>query len=201
MLAYTLTHSPRDCAILTALNWLASQPVYLDTETTGLGTGAEICDLAIIDQFGKPLFDSLIKPCRIIPDAAIEVHHITNEMVAKAPTIADCWPKIRWLLSGRVIITYNADYDLRLLYQSAAAGEVSYPGVPFLQVCDAMQLYAQFYGANNERGGYRWQRLVNAAEQCGIDPGEDPLHRALADTRLTRLLMIHVAQSKMDEAE
>ena len=48
MLAYTLTHSPRDCAILTARNWLASQPVYLDTETTGLGAGAEICDLATL---------------------------------------------------------------------------------------------------------------------------------------------------------
>ncbi|HSW62694.1 MAG TPA: 3'-5' exonuclease [Dissulfurispiraceae bacterium] len=193
------THSNRDLAILTARHWMECDPVFLDTETTGLDTNAQICDLAIVDGSGQTLFDSLVKPTMPIPDAASSIHHITNEMVSGALPLSVYWNTIRRLLSGRLIITYNADYDLRLLYQSAAAARCPSPFVNFLQAGCVMQLYARYYGELTQYGGaYRWHKLTLAAQQCGIDPGSNPLHRALADTQLSRLVTIHMAQAKLE---
>ncbi|HSV85538.1 MAG TPA: 3'-5' exonuclease [Levilinea sp.] len=191
-------HSNRDLAILTALHWLECDPAFLDTETTGLDTDAQICDLAIVDASGKILFDSLIKPTIPIPEAASSIHHITDEIVSSAPPIIACWGAIRYLLSGRLILSYNADYDLRMLYQSAAAARCPSPFVNFLQAGCVMQLYARYYGELSQYGAYRWHKLTLAAQQCGIDPGSNPLHRALADTQLSRLVTIHMAQAKLE---
>jgi uncharacterized protein YprB with RNaseH-like and TPR domain len=43
----------KTATIRTAREILNSRPVYLDTETTGLGNDAEIVDIAIIDSVGK----------------------------------------------------------------------------------------------------------------------------------------------------
>ncbi len=57
-----------------------------------------------------------------------------------------------------------------------------------------MQLYAQFYGAWNSRyRSYRWQRLEQAAQQCGIELPN--AHRAKADTTLARAVLHHMAAS------
>ena len=56
-----------------------------------------------------------------------------------------------------------------------------------------MNLYAEFYGEfDTYRGSYRWQRLENAARQCRLQIRSN-LHRARADTELTRQLMLHMA--------
>ena len=64
----------------------SQDPVYLDTETTGLELKDEIVEIAIIDKNGLVLIDSLIKPKQPIPDSATAIHHISNEMVKDSPT-------------------------------------------------------------------------------------------------------------------
>ncbi|MEZ4673640.1 MAG: hypothetical protein R2932_05265 [Caldilineaceae bacterium] len=49
-------------AIARAQQYLAQEPVYLDTETTGVRSNAEIIEISIIDHTGAPLFDSLVRP-------------------------------------------------------------------------------------------------------------------------------------------
>ena len=70
--------------------------VVFDTETTGLlpSSGDEIVQIAALRLLGGKRipgeeFESLVNPERPIPAAATEVHHVTNAMVADAPTIAD----------------------------------------------------------------------------------------------------------------
>ncbi|MCA9860760.1 MAG: 3'-5' exonuclease, partial [Thermomicrobiales bacterium] len=75
--------------------------VYLDTETTGLGSSARICDIAIVAQDGTVLFDSLINPGEPIPAVATKVHGINDDMVADAPTWEDVAPDIGDLISMR----------------------------------------------------------------------------------------------------
>jgi len=111
--------------------------------------------------------------------------------VAEAPTLPDLWEQLAFLLTVKPLVIYNADYDLRLIHQSAAAWDLT---VPELRAACAMKLYARFYGEwNDTRGGYRWQRLIDAARQCAL-PIPMNLHRAAADAELTRLLLHHMAE-------
>ena len=66
------------------------EPVYLDTETTGLEKNDEIVEIAVIDKIGNVLINTLIKPRSLIPDSASSIHHITNEMVKEIPRISGC---------------------------------------------------------------------------------------------------------------
>ena len=184
-----------------AREWLERKPVFLDTETTGLRAGAEICEIALIDHDGTVLLDTLVQPIRPIPRDAMAIHGITNDMVRESPTFADIFPQLDELLAGRDVVIYNAEYDQKMIRQSAAARGMRF--TPWWQAdhesvwrC-AMKLYAEFYGDwDDYRGNYRWQRLGNAARQCGLRIDED-LHRARADTELTRQLVLHMASRLM----
>jgi DNA polymerase III epsilon subunit-like protein len=183
---------------ITAADWLKSSPVFIDTETTGLNyTDDQIVDLCVIDTDGVVLFDTLIKPTKPIdPDAAI-ITGITDEMVKDAPTFLQVWARLANVLKNRLVITYNASFDVRMLAQSArAAGILDYWvdfNGEFIRFDCAMLLYAEHYGDWNEyRHSYRWQKLSAAARQCGIDVPPD-LHRARADAELARKLVLHMA--------
>ena len=76
-----MSQEDRARAIQLADDWIRAGAVFLDTETTGLGPEAEMCDLGIVDGSGRILFNSLIKPTKPIPADVSLVHHITNEMV------------------------------------------------------------------------------------------------------------------------
>ncbi|WP_162871171.1 3'-5' exonuclease, partial [Klebsiella pneumoniae] len=67
-------------------NWLRSDYVIIDTETTGLKDFDEIIEITIINMRGEILLNSLVKPSRLIPPGVTEINNITNEMVADAPS-------------------------------------------------------------------------------------------------------------------
>lgn len=165
--------------------------VVLDTETTGLDKPAEICQIGIIDCDGNTLMDTLIRPKRPIPQAAINIHGITNEMVADF----DTWPDVRgWVLSyiqGKDVIVYNAVYDRKIMHWTDEAWEC--PRVEYKEFSTwycAMEAYAEHYGEINEyRGSYKWQRLTNAMAQQGL-PVSDA-HSALGDCLMTLQLINH----------
>jgi len=193
-------------AIHAARQWLSQSPLFLDTETTGLDNTAEICDLAVINHDGIVLLDTLVKPTIPIPRDAYDVHGISNADVVNAPTFAEVMPDFARIVGDRTVVIYNLDYDTRILRQSAAAHGLRLTDRFGLETVEqfnqwyghwhcAMELYAQFYGEWNERyGNYRWQKLGNAARQCGIRIPTD-LHRARADAELTRQVIHHVAKA------
>ena len=80
---------------------LQGSPLFFDTETTGLGSNAEIVEVGIVDAVGKTVLESLVRPRRRIPSDAIAVHGISNEMVRDAPTWGEVWPQVRQLFTGR----------------------------------------------------------------------------------------------------
>ncbi len=171
---------------------LVSHPVYLDTETTGLDARAEIVEIALVDHNGSVLLDSLVKPTRRIPWDATRVHHITDEMVAGAPTWAELWPQVQAILHGRRVGIYNAEFDLRMITQSHAAHKVAETAAGSNAFC-IMKLYAEFFGERGSYGDYKWQGLDKAARQCGIDLPNS--HRAGADARLARAVLEYMART------
>lgn len=174
---------------------LRRQPLYLDTETTGLEGTDEIVEICLLDHDGTVLVESFVKPKRRIPPDVVRIHGITNEMVKGAPAWPEVWEQVAARLGGKHVIIYNADFDVRLMQQSHAKYGMPWnlPADPF---CCAMKLYARFYGEWNYRyGNYRWHSLEAAAQQCGI-PLPPQVHRAREDAELARQVVQYMAKQK-----
>lgn len=168
--------------------------IVMDTETTALD--GEIVDLTLIDGAnGAVLFNRLLRPAQSIEDEAMQVHHITNAMVANEPTFAEVWPELDRVIAGRVIITYNAQFDGGRLAETAHWANMQLPYA--LNFVCLMQAYARYWGApnrfGNPRRGPAWQKLGEACEQQGV-VFEGTTHRALSDCRAAYTLIRTIAE-------
>lgn len=162
---------------------MANKYIVLDTETTGLNAAEdEILQVSIIDNEGAVLFDSYIKPTQHTEWAEAErIHHITPEMVADAPTIAEVMPEINDILNRYdKIVGYNLKFDKAFLENN---------GAEFLstEYADVMKMFAPIYGEwNDQRGSYKWQKLTIAADYYGYDWSEHKeAHNSLGDCYAT----------------
>lgn len=179
---------------------MATDPLFLDTETTGLDDDSEVCEIAVVTASGRTRFQTLVRPTQPIPAEATAIHGITDEMVANAPTFDRVLPNLMAALRNRVVVIYNAEYDVKLIAQSAWAVDETLVGdwqaLEVRNVC-AMKLFARFYGEwNEQRQDYRWQKLGMAAQFCGLEIPKD-LHRARADAMLTLGVMQYMAAQNL----
>jgi DNA polymerase III epsilon subunit-like protein len=174
---------------------LDENTLILDTETTGLGSTAEICEISIINGLDNVVFDSLIKPLNPIPDDVIKIHGITNEMVANAPSFEDVYSQILLILfptpssdnpfkTNKIVIIYNKMYDLKILKQvsvmcnKAFISPEPFEAVDTYTVC-AMRYYSEFKNQS------KWSKLTDACVSMGIDISQFKAHRALGDCQMT----------------
>ena len=182
----------REAAHLARLR-LQSNPLYLDTETTGLGPQDEIIEVCLLESDGQVLLESLVRPIGAIPIDAVAVHGITDAMVSQAPRWPDVWAQLGPHLAGRAVAVYNAEFDLRLLRQSVARHALADTLDPSGFFC-LMLLYAQFRAEwDASRRSYRWHSLETARRQAGL-PFPNA-HRARDDAFLARALLHHMASA------
>ena len=96
--------------------------IVLDTETTGLDyTRERIIEFAAVKlQNGKIVdeFQTLINPQQHIRKSSMAVHHITEEMVADAPTEEEILPKILEFIGDYPIVAHNAIFDYSFLNEA-----------------------------------------------------------------------------------
>lgn len=145
--------------------------LFLDTETTGLSASAgdRIVELAIVDESGRTMIDTLVDPRRPIPGSATQIHGITDRMVRGSPTLDQLMPDIRRLVRGNHVVIYNAAYDAPFFPERLGFAA---------QISCAMRRYAEMKSG-------RWVKLEVAAQAVGHRwTGE--AHRALADTLACR---------------
>ena len=151
---------------------------FFDLETTGLDVKADrIVEIAIIrySSDGSTLERVYrFNPGIPIPPEVTEIHGITNQDVADAPTFAATSAELIDVLTGCDLAGFNVrKFDLPLLIQ-----EFSRSGAPFYlgdrRIVDAQMIYHK-EEPRNLAGAYRFytgDTLENA-------------HSALADTRAT----------------
>lgn len=182
-----------------AIGWarevIATGAVVIDTETTGLGPDAEICDIGIVRIDGTVLLDCLVRPSKPIPAEATAVHGITDEMVSDAEPWSVIYGRLIDALGGKrggSILVYNLDYDLTIINQCCRAEELPEFAKGDQWQC-AMLAYSDFDGTPGKyRGQMKWHKLDAAAARFGIPPGG---HRALADAETTRRVVVAMAAS------
>jgi DNA polymerase-3 subunit epsilon len=164
-------------------DWLRRKALFLDTETTGLDEQAEVVELAILDHQGNPKWEGLIRPTVPITPKLTEIHGISNDMVADAPTWADVHGEIWEILAGNLIVTYNAEFDARIIRQTCALHGLR--GYAAEWAC-AMQMY------QDHTGNHKWIKLVDAAAECGVDP-VGQAHRAATDALMCLQIVQKIA--------
>lgn len=166
--------------------------VVLDTETTGLGSMGEICQIAIVAANGETLLSRFVKPVRGIPSDAWRIHGITEAQVESAPPWGLIRPLVINWIKGHDVVIYNAVYDRKMMHQSDDA--VGLPRFEYKEIAQfycAMEWYAEIHGEwNDYHQSYRWQRLTDAMRQNDL-PISDA-HNALGDCLMTLALIKHL---------
>lgn len=152
--------------------------IVIDTETTGLHPeqGDELLQVSIIGEDGVKIFDSLIHPIFSSSwEEAMEVNHITPEMVQDAPYIGDVSDDLRRIIqSADTVIGYNTMFDLRFL--DYCAGITLDIGT---RVVDVMADFTRYMQAT------RWIKLTEAAAYFNFDWSQAPAHNSLGDCLAT----------------
>lgn len=89
--------------------------IYFDTETTGLSLPKdEILEIGILDDQGRALVDSLVRPVNhSMWPGAQAIHGISPADVANAPTLDELKSEIIEAVKDRVVVIYNAVFDSR----------------------------------------------------------------------------------------
>lgn len=183
---------------LIAINW-ASQLLaggnwaILDTETTGLGNDAQICQVGVLTATNPDGWQTYVKPTIPIEPGATAIHGITYEQVQDALYFDQVFLSLLKVIGTRDVVIFNADYDLRLIKQSLRAHgiQLAFPTSDRRRcriftnggsIHCAMLFYSQFVGQwNNYHGNYKWQKL----------PGGD--HSALGDCKATLKIIEEMA--------
>lgn len=182
----------RQKAIQTAKQVLQAQPVFLDTETTGLNQTDEIIEISVIDTAGLTLINTFVRPSKSIPMDAMAIHGITDAMVQDARPWPEVWLRIRPLLAGKIFVAYNADFDLRMMRQSYE--QYRLPWRENLRPYDLLKLYSQFRGEwDSAHRSWKYFSLDEAGKHSGI--ALPNAHRSLADTLLARELLVYISNS------
>lgn len=177
-----------------AADILAARPVYLDTETTGLGTDDVIVEIAIVDADGATLLESLVHTAKQMDDVVVGIHGITNEALRGAPTWPEIAPRVAALIAGRTVVGHRVSFDAALLEQTAKAAGLE-PPCPARYVCSMELVRPEFPGLDHIS-------LKRSMEHFGVTPAGIPgkAHRAAFDAKCCRALVGAVAVSAQLQA-
>lgn len=155
--------------------------IILDTETTGLNPQVdEICQVAAVRVVNGKVkvderFDTLVNPGRTIPAASTAVHHITNAMVADAPTVPEALTRFHRFAENTVMVAHNAPFDMAFLQRREA--EI---GRRFDQpILDTVLLSAILFGGSAEH------TLDALCDRLAITIPDKDRHTAIGDAIAT----------------
>lgn len=98
--------------------------VVFDTETTGLSPSkdriVELSAIRFVDGIPTEIFETFINPEREISPEASAINHITNDMVADAPTISEVLPSFEAFVGKSPLVAHNLEFDIKFLFYSGS---------------------------------------------------------------------------------
>ena len=171
----------------------------IDTETTGLHSGARVIELAIItfDQHGEreEEYSTFIRGDGSTGNAATQrVHGILPAEIVGAPSFLKVWQQAEPMLHGHVLVAHNAPFDKRCLDHERRL--VGLPPLPAF-ACTKQMAFSLGY-ARRSRGGLPGTsaRLEDLVKSLGLDVA--PNHRALGDAEAAAALFAHFEHHHSD---
>ena len=168
-------------------NWYELGPfTVFDVETTGMSARnnriVEIAAIYIEKDGSMSHYESLVNPGCLIPERAMNVHHITNEMVADAPKFRQVGFEFIKFADNSTLVAHNARFDLAFLQESLVrCGLPQWKG----KTMDSIRLFKQAY---SDLPSYSLQNLRQTFQLEDLRPGLQA-HRAAADVEWTVQLL------------
>jgi len=171
---------------------MSLRPIYYDTETTGVKPDRDrIVEIAAYDAFQDRRFSTFVNPGCPIPPDATAIHHITDEMVAQAPSFAAAGAAFIEFCHGDVVlIAHNNDaFDAPFLRMEFGRHGLEMPSWKFL---DSLK-WARRYRPDLPRHTLQFLREI-----YGISANQ--AHRALDDVVvLHQLFQAFIGDLPMEE--
>lgn len=162
--------------------------VVLDTETTGMNfngaphIGHNIIEIGAVEVINRRLtgrtFHVYIKPPREVDTEAMQVHGITNEMLADKPAFAEIADEFIEFIKGAELIIHNAPFDVGFIDHEFSF--LPNPPEKVAQMCtvtDSLQLARKMYPGKRNN-------LDALCDRLGIDNSKRVLHGALLDAEI-----------------
>ena len=154
----------------------------LDLATTGLEPdwGHRVCGVGLIVLSGGEeieRYSTLVDPGRTIDSSAAAANRLSTEMLREAPPPREVLPRLGALLANRVLVAYNASFELGFLRNEFRLADAEPPHL------EAISVIALARRLLPELGRYPLDRV---AERLGIawDPAQGPLAAAEATARI-----------------
>ena len=178
------------------LQKLCERYIAFDVETTGLSPYSErIIEVgAVIFENGQKVneFNTLINPGIPVPSSATKINHITNAMLADAPTESEAYPKLVNFLGNAlsketIICAHNARFDMSFL--SNTFSRLGY---------DAEIVYVDTLSiARNLIPGLDNYKQPTIANHFGIVNNNE--HRAASDAEVCGIILSKLLDMKLEE--
>jgi DNA polymerase-3 subunit epsilon len=161
--------------------------VAFDTETTGLSAAqGRIVEIAAIkfDLNGniREEFSQLVNPETEIPEEAVNVHGITNDMLTGMPTISEVLPRFVAFFSGddNILVAQNSLFDIGFVNHEAIRCDVK---LPRNTIIDQIELTRRAFP---DLPTYSLEKTCRR-----FDLVDTQSHRAMADSILVMKLFHH----------
>lgn len=174
--------------------------VVLDTETTGFShaEGHRIVEIGCVELMDMRKGEArqwYVNPQREIPAEAIEVHGITNAMVADKPTFEQIAQELVAFLAEDTLVIHNAAFDMGFL--NMELGLCGYRPMELARAIDTVPLARRkFPGVSAS--------LDALCKRLGIDNSHRTLHGALLDAHLLAEVYVELTggnQFRLDLAQ
>lgn len=148
----------------------------LDTETTGFN--GSVIDVAVVNQKGEQVYQAHVLPMEPIDPGATKVHGHTDESLQAlgARPWSEVSQELRNVLQGKTVVQYaDSFFDKAAIERSDdLAGVRTAENVQWL---DAMAPY------QHGSGHYKQMKLIEAAQDLGVELRPEDAHGALADAK------------------
>jgi DNA polymerase-3 subunit epsilon len=163
---------------------VTTRQVVLDTETTGLEpeAGHRIIEIGCVEIVNRRLtsrrFHRYVNPGRSVDRAAVDVHGIEDEFLAKQPRFGEVAHEFLEFVKGAELVIHNADFDVEFINHELRRLD----GVPH-QIRDCCGVLDTLALARRLHPGQR-NGLDALAKRYNVDNSKRDFHGALLDAQI-----------------
>lgn len=158
--------------------------IVLDTETTGLETaqGHKIIEIGCVELINRRLtgrhYHQYINPDRAVDAGAVEVHGITNDMLADKPRFRQIAEEFLAFVDGAELVIHNAPFDVGFIDH-----ELKQLGHKIGSITSRCSVMDTLVLARSKHPGQK-NNLDALCKRYGVDNTQRDLHGALLDAEI-----------------